>query len=72
MKEFFVGNRVCVRPSARPRLAGRLGTVVVVKRKSPGGPVLTYQVQLDAVPSRGLTATHAYFGPNDLEPAPDD
>src|SRR5262245_58671687 len=52
MTQFFVGDRVRVRkPPRTTTYAGRIGTVVGLKRDDATGAVVLYQVHLDGEPT---------------------
>jgi hypothetical protein len=69
MIEFFVGNRVRVRPlPVGGAHAGRGGIVVWVARCFTSGPAVFYQVHLDDDPAHFAPGNHFVFGPEDLEP----
>ena len=66
MPAFKISDRVRVRAtSATTGLAGRVGAVVLVNRKSDRKPSVFYVVRLDDPPN---PPAHAVFGPDDLEP----
>ena len=68
MTEFYVGDRVRVRPKIGRAHSGRAGSIVMVERSFSGGPAVSYQVRLDDAPAHPC-GSHVTFDPKELEPA---